>query len=70
MTKVVAFVFSVSQDQTANNVQSDLWSTLSTNHSRLTVNCFFILQWKYILANKKLQFYLFGNKRVNSNQVL
>ena len=30
MTTLYAFVESVDQDQTAQNVQSDLWSTLST----------------------------------------
>ena len=30
MTTQEAFVDSVDQDQTAQNVQSDLWSTLST----------------------------------------
>ena len=30
MTTQAAFVDSVDQDQTAQNVQSDLWSTLST----------------------------------------
>ena len=54
-----AFVDSVDQDQTAQNVQSDLWSTLST------LNRFLILQWKYIFSQWKTTIYSFGSERVN-----
>ena len=58
---------SVDQDQTAQNVQSDLWSTLSTLSFYIITECFFILQWKYIFSQWKNTFYLFGSVRVNSS---
>ena len=59
------FLDSVDQDQTAQNVQFYLWSTLFLHfHSRLYLNCFFILQWKYIFSQWKTKIYLFASERV------
>ena len=55
MTTLEAFADSVDQDQTAQNVQSDLLSTLSTFHSRnLTVSLY--LKGSVILANQNARF--------------
>ena len=40
MTKQEAFVDIVDQDQTAHNVQSDLWSTLSTVSFQILTDSF------------------------------
>ena len=56
------FADSVDQDQTAQNVQSDLWSTLSTFFN---LYCFLIFQWQCIFSQWKSMIYLFGSERVN-----
>ena len=67
MTIQQAFVDSVDQDQTAQNVQSDLWSTLSTVFvSRLLLSRSFILLLYCILSQLKTTIYLFGGERLNS----
>ena len=43
MTTQEAFVDSVDQDQTAQNVQSDLWSTLSTFWLQIITELFLYL---------------------------
>ena len=43
MTTQEAFVDNVDQDQTAQNVLFDLWSTLSTFSSYITIESFFHL---------------------------
>ena len=42
MTTQEAFVYSIDQEQTAQNVQSDLWSTLSL---------FFIIDYNYTVSS-------------------
>ena len=62
LTTQQAFVDSVDQDQTAQNVQSDFFNLHC--HSSLQLNCFFILQWKCIFSQGKTTIYLFGSVRV------
>ena len=71
MTTQRFFMDSIGQDQTSQNMESDLWSTLSTNFILdYNLNLFFILQWKYTFSQWKTTIYLFGNERDRCLQML
>ena len=61
MTTQEATMDSVDQDQTAQNVQSDLWFTLSTFSIWIITKLFLHV----FLANEKTSSYLFSTERVN-----
>ena len=64
LTTQEAFVDIVNQDQTIQNVQSDLWSTVSTFPFSIIIVLFLHLAMTVFLANEQIQFiYLFGSER-------
>ena len=67
MTTQEAFVDIVDQDQTAEDMQSDLWSTLSTFSFQIITKLFLILQWRDIFSQWKNSIYLFGSERFKSD---
>ena len=62
MTTQEAFVDSVDQDQTARNVQSDLWSTLSTFSFYIISESFLHLAMGVYFSQWKTTIYSFGSE--------
>ena len=61
-----ALVDSVDQDQNAHNMQSDLWSTLSTFSFKLITELFLHLAMEVYFCQWKSTIYSFGIERVKA----
>ena len=65
LTSLGTFVDSVDQDQNAQNVQSDLWSTLLTFLFSVISELFLHLAMQIYFYPLKITIQLFGSERVN-----